>query len=138
MISRAVDPNFLEGSRKNDKELEVTSDKQLKILLIEDNPADAKMVQLLLADSDLEQHTLNVQNTLKTGLEEIEKDDDFDVVLLDLSLPDSNGFDTLKKLISAQPNTNVIVLTGHSDKQLGLEAVKLGAQDFLVKGSYNS
>ena len=137
MIGSAPDPN-IKGTRINDKALEVTSDKLLKILLIEDNPADAKMVQLLLVDSDLEQHTLNVQNTLKAGLDEIEKDDDFDVVLLDLSLPDSNGFDTLKKLISAQPNTNVIVLTGHSDKQLGLQAVKLGAQDFLVKGSYNS
>ena len=138
MVSRAADSNFIGELKNNNKELEVTSDKLLKILLIEDNPADAKMVQLLLVDSDLEQHTLTVQNTLTTGLEEIKNNDDFDVVLLDLSLPDSNGFDTLKKLISAHPNTNVIVLTGHSDKQLGLEAVKLGAQDFLVKGSYNS
>ena len=138
MISRAIDPNFNNGSRHNKKELKVNSDKQLKILLIEDNPADAKMVQLLLHDSDLEQHTLDVQSTLSEGLKAMDDNDDFDVVLLDLSLPDSNGFDTLKKLVSAQPNINVIVLTGHSDKQLGLEAVKLGAQDFLVKGSYNS
>ncbi len=138
MSSSSDYPPILDGSTIRSKNTELAVEKHInKILLIEDNPADAKMVQLFLAESGLEGCTLNVKQTLTQGLEEIGKSNDFAAVLLDLSLPDSSGFQTLEKLLNAYPNMNVIVLTGHSDKKLGLDAVKYGAQDFLVKGSYD-
>ena len=58
--------------------------------------------------------------------------------MLDLSLPDSRGFETLERLVSKFPQNNIIVLTGLADKELGVRAVKTGAQDFLVKGAFDS
>jgi signal transduction histidine kinase len=107
------------------------------ILLIEDNPGDARLVEILLEESDL----LNVQIihrlTLGDGIAELQKRD-FAVVLLDLTLPDSRGFETLERLIATKPDVNVVVMTGLADKVLGLNAVKAGAQDFLMKGGFDS
>ncbi|HEB62182.1 MAG TPA: PAS domain S-box protein, partial [Bacteroidetes bacterium] len=109
-----------------------------QILLVEDNPGDAHLVELLLSESDL----LNCKITHKTTLTEamtcLEKNDDYAAILLDLSLPDSRGFITLEKLLAKYPNNNVIVLTGLADKNLGIKAVKTGAQDFLIKGNFDS
>lgn len=106
------------------------------ILLIEDNPGDARLVEILLEDSDI---NCNVQSetTLQAGLNSLSKSD-YAAVLLDLTLPDSRGFQTLEKLITTFPEANVIVLTGLADKEIGLQAVKVGAQDFLVKGDFDS
>ena len=139
MSSSSDYPPILDGSTRRNKETELLTEKHInKILLIEDNPADAKMVQLYLAESGLQDCTLTVRDTLSKGIEEIGKTNELAAVLLDLSLPDSSGLQTLEKLLSNYPNMNVIVLTGHSDKKLGLEAVKYGAQDFLVKGNYDA
>ena len=115
-----------------------TSDsKPLNILLIEDNPGDARIVEILLDDSDLPQCRITHCQTLGEGVNKL-LENDFDVVLLDLSLPDSRGFETLERLISAKPDVNVVVMTGYTDKALGLNAVKAGAQDFLTKGGFDS
>ncbi len=108
-----------------------------KILLIEDNPGDARLVEIFLAESDLIRCEVVNRTTLAEGLEALDKDQDFAAVLLDLTLPDSRGFDTLEKLLSRFPDVNVIVMTGLSDKELGLKAVRAGAQDFIVKGVYD-
>ncbi len=109
-----------------------------KILLIEDNPGDARLVELLLMDTDLSECEITNATSLAGGMEHLEKGGDYIAILLDLTLPDSRGFETLEQLISKYPDNNVIVLTGLSDKSLGVNAVKAGAQDFLVKGAFEA
>jgi signal transduction histidine kinase len=107
------------------------------ILLIEDNPGDARLVEILLEESDLPNVQIIHRLTLGDGIAELQKRD-FAVVLLDLTLPDSRGFETLERLIATKPDVNVVVMTGLADKVLGLNAVKAGAQDFLMKGGFDS
>jgi len=109
-----------------------------KILLIEDNPGDARLVELLLMDTDLSECEITNSVNLADGMAQLEKGNDYIAILLDLTLPDSRGFETLEQLISKYPDNNVIVLTGLSDKSLGVNAVKAGAQDFLVKGAFEA
>lgn len=109
----------------------------VKILLIEDNPGDARLVEILLDESDFLNFTIVNKQSLTEGIEAL-NNEDFGIVLLDLTLPDSRGFETLQRLIKAHPDVNVIVMTGISDKALGLNAVKVGAQDFLMKGGFDS
>jgi signal transduction histidine kinase len=109
---------------------------RVKILLIEDNPGDARLVEILLDESDFDNYDIINKQSLNDGIE-MHRQMDFAVVLLDLSLPDSRGFETLERFIQAQPAANVIVMTGLSDKALGLNAVKAGAQDFLMKGGFD-
>lgn len=108
-----------------------------KILLIEDNPADARLVEILLMDTDLVRCKITHAITLTQALQILETGERFDVILCDLTLPDSRGFETLERLLARFPDQNVIVQTGLSDKTLGLQAVRAGAQDFLIKGSYD-
>ncbi len=108
------------------------------VLLIEDNPGDARLVELLLGESDLQNCKVFNCTTLAAGLQALEERDNYAAILLDLSLPDSQGFETLERLLGRFPNNNVIVLTGHSDKSLGIRAVQAGAQDFLVKGAFDA
>jgi len=110
---------------------------QNKILLIEDNPGDARLVEILLSESDLLDGKITNKTTLADGMGAMEQED-YAAILLDLTLPDSRGFQTLEKLLEKFPDANVIVLTGLSDKSLGVNAVKAGAQDFLIKGDFDS
>lgn len=109
-----------------------------KILLIEDNPGDARLVELLLMESDLLNCKIDNRTSLADGIAALTEDGSYAAILLDLSLPDSRGFETLEKLLEKFPNGNVIVLTGLSDKNLGVKAVKAGAQDFLIKGAFDA
>jgi len=109
-----------------------------KILLIEDNPGDARLVELLLLESDLLNCKINNKTSLSDGIAALEAENDFAAILLDLTLPDSRGFETLERLLEKFPDVNVIVLTGLADKNMGLKAVKAGAQDFLIKGAFDA
>ena len=109
-----------------------------QVLLIEDNPGDARLVEILLMDSDLFECKVINKTSLAAGMELLEQGQEFAAILLDLTLPDSRGFETLERLLARFPNNNVIVLTGLADKNLGLKAVKAGAQDFLVKGAFDA
>lgn len=102
------------------------------ILLIEDNPGDAQLVKIFMKDAAFK-YELFVADTFGEGKDIISKHD-IDIVLLDLSLPDSQGFKTLNKYFEAVQNIPVIVLTGVNNEIVGNQAVKAGAQDFLVKG----
>ena len=108
----------------------------MKILLIEDNPGDVRLVQEMLAEEKAD-FELSHAERLQTGLEYL-KQDGYDVVLLDLNLPDSEGFDTFAALHAQYPEKPVIIMTGMDDKALGLHSVKKGAQDYLVKGRFDS
>jgi DNA-binding response OmpR family regulator len=109
------------------------------ILLIEDNPGDARLVQILLEESDFAECEFTHCICLEDGLAALEaKPNHYDVVLSDLTLPDSRGLVTLETLLGRFPNINAIVMTGLDDQSIGLRAVKIGAQDFLVKGNLDS
>ncbi len=109
-----------------------------RVLLIEDNSGDATLVRLMLQTSDLVDCELIHCQSLREGIDFLEKEgNSIEAVLLDLSLPDSRGFHTLETILEKYPALNIIVLTGTSDKELGVKAVKAGAQDFLVKGTFN-
>jgi len=110
-------------------------DHKTKILLIEDNPGDAKLVEINLQDSNMFECEIKHCVDLKSGIVELKKSD-FDVVLLDLTLPDSRGIPTLEKLLEEVPHASVVLHTGLEDEQIGINAVRIGAQDYLGKGNY--
>jgi len=104
----------------------------IRVLLIEDNPGDARLVEEALHAAKGIKFEIEWSDRLSKGLERI-AEGGVDVVLLDLLLPDSYGFDTLDWLHSQAPNVPVVVLTAVEDEAFALEAVKRGAQDFLHK-----
>jgi sigma-B regulation protein RsbU (phosphoserine phosphatase) len=106
----------------------VTIDTQL--LLVEDNPGDARLMRESLPRTFRITHVERLDKAL-AALE----GQAFDVVLLDLSLPDSHGLETCRRVCQAAPDAPVIVLTGLSDEQVAIQAIHEGAQDWLVKGS---
>ncbi len=105
-------------------------------LLIEDSPADARLLKEILAESKHIEFRLTHAETLKNGMDRLGKMH-FDVILLDLNLPDSSGLASVDSLLAASARAPVVVMTGNEDEDLGLRAVAAGAQDFLVKGQLN-
>lgn len=104
------------------------------ILLIEDNPGDAQLVKIYMKDAAFK-YELFLAETLFEGQDIISRQE-IDIVLLDLSLPDTQGFKTLNLYLEKVPNVPVIVLTGVNNEIVGYQAVKAGAQDYLVKGQF--
>lgn len=105
----------------------------IKILLVEDNPADADLLAELLEVSVGVQWELVSVDYLHQAIAHLSKHP-CDVVLLDLSLPDSHGLETLTRLLEVAPDTAMVVMTGLDDEAIALESVRLGAQDYIVKG----
>lgn len=108
------------------------SERKLKILLVEDNPNDATWLEHMIETSRAFPVELESATTIRGAIEHMERNPPH-CVLLDLSLPDSNGVESVRRIVATDPQTPVVVLTG-ADDQLGLDAVRSGAQDFLVKG----
>ena len=107
-----------------------------KILLVEDNPGDVKLMEHLLKNASF-RHDLYISDSLYGAFEKL-RANPFDLVLLDLGLPDSTGFKTLTSLIDTFPKIPVVVLTGVNNEIVGSQSVKAGAQDFLVKGQFDN
>lgn len=105
----------------------------IRILLVEDNPSDVRLMSAYLEDSDRQKVGLTVAGSLKSCFERLSQSS-FDLILLDLNLPDTEGMDTLTRLLESRPETPIVILTGLSDQRIGIAAIKAGAQDFLVKG----
>jgi diguanylate cyclase (GGDEF)-like protein len=103
------------------------------VLLIEDNPGDARLIELMLSEDPDTPFRLSCVDRLSRGLEFLSSQKP-GIVLLDLSLPDSHGLETFDKVFAHSPAVPIIVLTGNDDQMLALSAVKTGAQDYLVKG----
>jgi len=111
--------------------METTS---IKALVIEDNPDDAVLIQRYLANLPNVIYNVTHVNLLAKGLELL-KSVLFDVVLLDLGLPDGpGGLSTFEVVYSHSSHIPIIVLTGHDDDASAIESVQKGAQDYLVKG----
>ena len=104
-----------------------------RVLLIEDNPGDVRLIREMLSEGEDGLFELECVGRLSQGLEYLSTRP-AGVVLLDLSLPDSYGFDTFLRVYAHSPKVPIIVLTGHDDQKVALSAVKTGAQDYLVKG----
>jgi len=109
-------------------------DRSVAILMIEDNPGDVRQVQEILYDVPGFACQLDHANRLSSGIDHLESNNT-DIVLLDLNLPDSYGYETYQQLHQRFPNMPIIILTGLDDEQLGLRAVRDGAQDYLAKGN---
>jgi len=111
--------------------------RNISLLIVEDNPADVLLIKEHLSESPWKRYDTAVAETLADAVERLKKND-IDVVLLDLSLPDSSGLDTVRTLITKYPNVVIIVLTGLQDEQVALQAVRYGAQDYIEKKQITS
>jgi diguanylate cyclase (GGDEF)-like protein len=105
----------------------------IKVLLVEDNPGDAFLVRMLLEEVGADKLELTEAGLLGEALERL-VEEDFGVVLLDLSLPDSQGLDTVNQVRVVAPEAPIVVLSGLDDEEMALQALQSGAQDYLVKG----
>ena len=109
----------------------------IKVLLIEDNPQDAKFIQEELSGGmDIFFNVITV-STLQDGFSNI-NNGNIDLILSDLGLPDSTGIDTYIKLYEKTKTIPIIILSSNKDEELALSAVRKGAQDYLVKGDIDS
>lgn len=107
----------------------------INLLLVEDNPGDSRLFRQMLLESVEPAIMITVATALNEALQVMENAaEPFDVVLLDLSLPDSLGLDTLQAVSRQDDHAAIVVLTGFDDERVGVEALKAGAQDYLIKG----
>lgn len=106
---------------------------KMQILIVEDTSADIFLIKFYLEELNPGVYEFSDVGTLAEA-HKLLNTDKFDIILLDLHLPDSDGLITLTRTIDKFPDETYIVLTGLSDEKMGIEAVKNGAEDFLVKG----
>jgi DNA-binding response OmpR family regulator len=103
-----------------------------RLLLIEDNPDDATLIQEILRDIPDIGFDIHWANQLKDGFQQMETNR-FDVVLLDLILPDSKGLQTIREMIVRKLEIPVIILTGLDDEYLAIQSLENGLDEYLVK-----
>jgi len=112
-------------------------DRKIKVLLIEDDPVDTRLFQKMLWATIDSPFTLECANNLSDGIVHLGKTH-FDVVLLDLGLPDSFGLEALVKVRAQAPRVPIVILTGQNDEKLSINALQHGAQDYLIKKHINA
>ncbi len=105
----------------------------VRVLAIEDNPADVEWIRQELVEWISPEFKLFSTDRLASGVQRLQAEQ-IDVVLLDPSLPDSSGIETLKRVLDIFPNVPIVVLTGQGNETQAMEAMRHGAQDYLVKG----
>lgn len=106
---------------------------KLKVLLVEDNPGDADLIREMLPSAGNTGFAVHCVPRLADAITFLDREG-ADLTLLDLSLPDSSGMETVHNMRKAAPNVPIVVMTGNNDEQIGIDAVKDGAQDYLLKG----
>jgi signal transduction histidine kinase len=104
----------------------------INVLVVEDNAADRNLVRLSLLSSPY-QYKLDCAERLSEGLKKLGKQPT-DIVLLDLNLPDSQGQETVQRVLAQAPHVPILVLSGSDDDKAAVDAVRAGAQDYIVKG----
>ena len=107
------------------------TDAPVRILLVEDNPGDARLLRFTLAEAESLRFELVHAARLSEALGAV-REGLVDVVLLDLSLPDAHGMETVTRMLDAAPAVPIIVLTGLADETVAVHAVQAGGQDYLV------
>ena len=105
--------------------------------MIEDNPADARLIEVMLAEANALSFEFSWVDNLADGMERI-RSNSVDVVLLDLGLPESTGLETLERLRDGVRVPTLVVLSGLTDEGVAVQALRSGAQDYLVKGQVDS
>lgn len=110
--------------------------KRIHVLLIEDNEADAMLLSEILCENSASRFVVTHASRLAEGIEKIQTGL-FDVILLDLSLPDSQGLSTVLKTLEWAPNIPIVVMTGMEDDHISMQALHHGAQDYFVKGYFD-
>src|SRR5918992_802400 len=111
----------------------------IRVLLVEDNPGDARLVEILLSEVDSPRFEITHAGCLEEAIELLVGEAHYyDVILLDLSLPDSSGLETVSRMRAAAARTPMVVLSGQDDEETALLSVGRGAQDYLVKGQEDS
>jgi len=117
--------------------MDPTAANRLRILVVEDDLIDRKQMERLLASSSISQYELASADCLAKALALL-AEQEFDILLLDLNLPDSCGLETLRVMEREHPGLPKVVVTSGDDEEVGLEAVAQGAQDYLPKGKVNA
>jgi PAS domain S-box-containing protein len=106
---------------------------EIRVLQVDDDEIDLRLAKRALSKSTQAKFNVDTAGTMADAISKL-KANPYDVVLLDLGLPDSNGIDTVKKVCQVNPHIPIVVLTGLEDEQIGLSAIQNGAADYLVKG----
>jgi len=106
----------------------------VNVLVVEDNPGDAELLAIALAESTRPRFLVAHTATLAKAVEHIGSNAVTDVILLDLSLPDAGGEATVTRMRAAAPDLPIVIMTGFDDAEFAERMVALGAQDYLVKG----
>jgi PAS domain S-box-containing protein len=109
------------------------NDTTIRVLVVEDNSGGGRHIPELLRDAGPGRFSFEIVDRVERALEHL-RAAPFDVVLLDLDLPDSKGLETFERLHRAPPNLPIVVISGMDDERTALDAVRAGAQDYLVKG----
>jgi two-component system, NarL family, sensor histidine kinase UhpB len=112
------------------------AEKKMKLLVVEDNPGDYALLKEYLRMSRLPPGETLHADSISAAASLIRKNN-FDIALLDLSLPDSSGIDSVILLDRLLPQTPIVVFSGQADVGVAMEAISLGAQDYLVKGEFD-
>ena len=110
---------------------------RIHVLLVEDNPGDAELFRAMLGQSSVYRYETDLAERLSEATRFLARHNP-DVILLDLFLPESKGLATLARVVRKAPHTPIVVLTKMDDERMGLNAVREGAQDYLVKGQVNA
>jgi PAS domain S-box-containing protein len=108
----------------------------IHVLLIEDDPDDILLLKESLTEIGMANFRLGIADRLSRGLIELRMEN-YDVIMLDLNLPDSRGLETLTSIIKIFPKIPIVVISGLADDVTTIEAVRRGAQDYIVKGEIN-
>src|SRR5690242_8600233 len=111
---------------------------KINVLLIEDNAVDARLVKGMLEHDESGSFSLQHVSTLEEGLHFLESGSAYQVILLDLGLPDACGLQALRRVIPLAENASIVVITAFQDEELGLGALREGAHDYVIKGQINN
>ena len=107
--------------------------KKYKVLVIEDNPGDFMIIEEFLIESLLAPDIINAENFIRASKLLLDENNTFDIILLDLSLPDEGGNKLIDEILMISPGTPIIILTGYSDMNFAIQAISYGIEDYLLK-----
>jgi PAS domain S-box-containing protein len=111
-----------------------TTQEPIRILLVEDNPGDVALMEIMISEAGEGRFRMQTADRLSSGFERLSRET-FDLILLDLTLPDAHGLETVIRMNERAPRIPLIVMTGLDDEELAFRAMQHGAQDYVVKGS---
>ncbi|MBF0227151.1 MAG: response regulator [Desulfobacterales bacterium] len=133
ILKRKINEDLLSSLKKQLPQVDKIETKNIELLLIEDNLGDARLIKEMIVEYQIAPINVAHFDRLSKGIDYLNSHRP-DIILLDLSLPDSHGLNTLLTLIKHEKRIPIVVLTGLNDQSLALEAVREGAQDYIVKG----